>query len=227
MPRSVRLAVGSVLSGLTWLAAMGCSSGHTTTAAATPAATSAAATPSATASPAATTHSADLKTYLLPPPAGAQPASSFPAVRGAFAVPAEANLTQAQAASLSINPNGNKLLAEHHLVRAAATAWTTGDGTAVLVELLQFPAVSSAASYFTAERDTVRNQFSPNFRYAVDAIPDAGTYVVHSADAHGTRRSYSYANRGDVVIFVITAANVATVNVDAANAVLTQQYNRL
>jgi hypothetical protein len=107
------------------------------------------------------------------------------------------------------------------------TAWVAGDGTAVLVELLQFPAVASAASYFGTEHTTVRNQFSPQFWYTVDAIPDAGTYVARSADAEGTRRSYSYANRGDVVIFVITAAKVATVNVDGANAVLIQQYNRL
>jgi hypothetical protein len=223
----MRLIVGSALAGLTCLATVGCSSGHASTAAATPGATSAAASPSPTASPTATTHPADLNSYLLAPPAGAQPASSFPTVHGSFAVPADAKLTQAQAASLSINPNGSTLLAVHHFARAAVVAWTAGDGKAVLVELLQFPAIASAASYFVAERNTVRDQFSPQLRYAVDAIPDAGTYVVHSADAQGTRRSYSYANRGDVVVFVITAANVAAVDVAGANAVLTQQYNRL
>lgn len=184
------------------------------------------ATGSAGPSPAAT-HTGTLGRYLLPIPAGAHAATSFPTVRGPFAVPDNGALGPAQIAALSIGGSSTTRLSGYGFLQGGVEAWTKGDGLFVLVELIQFSTADLAARYLEGERSVARLDITPRSIYTIDAVPDAATYAIPSIDGQGMRRSYSYTRAGDTVLILITANRAGEVDVIGAGDLVAQQYGRL
>lgn len=155
-------------------------------------------------------HLADIRKLLLPAPQGAVQTKSLPGTTGWL--PESALVTLA-------NPSVSETLGEDGLRHTAATGWTTPDGAATSIYLLQFPDNSAALDGGQQFADDLNTQPAggstatfplSGVRPGVsDAKPTVAYYTVAKG---GKKTQYGYFVCGDTEVLIVFSAP-ATVSI--------------
>jgi hypothetical protein len=169
-----------------------------------------------TGNPGGSDFTGDLRTLLLPRPAGANPWQDFPTSDG--------NLDLDTAAELFQDPDAvKKDLTTMHFRRGAANHWTADDIDVLLI-LFQFESREDAEEFLAStERDGIEDH---DARGDFGGVPGSLTYVANKDDGNGKRSAIFVSNQANIVSQVVVW-RPDSVDLDSSTALAVSQHGRL
>jgi hypothetical protein len=170
---------------------------------------------------AAATPDGSARRYLLDPPAHATVVPSGDEV-----------LTVAQVSDDTANDRRGELalLNDRGFAGGGTRSWVTDGGVTVLIDLLQFDTREQAGAYFAGEKTAVASNFTPQNRRAIPGMPDGVMYLGVGRFQSTAARTFSYAVRRNLVLFVRTSSEgdqISAAMTAAADDTALRQYRRL
>jgi hypothetical protein len=156
--------------------------------------------------------------YLLDPPAGATLVPSGDGV-----------LTVAQVGGDTANyrDSETELLNNGGFVGGGTRSWVTAAGITVLIDLLQFDTAAHASAYLSAEKAAVAPDFTPQTTRTIPGVPQGVTYVGVGDYQFTSGRTFSYAVKRNLVLFVRTSDDGDQLSTAVADDTAARQYKRM
>ncbi|GIH21144.1 hypothetical protein [Rugosimonospora africana] len=165
------------------------------------------------------THTGDLRSYLVPMPSGAQKCSDEEGTNE--------SLSLDQASKLSSDPeNRKKDLESYKFKGGAVRCWVTADNTTVDVRLYQFGETEKAKSFFDSDIEGTSTEYTANNITDVNGVPQGKSFAKPEKDSQGYVRVISIGLNGDVVL-VIAIAQLPPLKVSVSETLLQQEYQKL
>ena len=173
-------------------------------------------TDAAATTPPAATFTGDLRTLLVPRPAGAKPWDEYAGSDG--------TLTLDQTTKLFVDPTGvGNELRKRNFARGAVMHWSDGD-VFVLIFLFQFDSATDSAAYVADQGRNGVSGYAAKGEFS--GISGSMLLTDETPDSNGDRSTITLTSHGDIATY-ITMWHPDTIDLTAATTLALQQQHLL